>query len=254
MRRGRSVYGGRVNFLYHWKTEVGNTFGPWMYNDDRVFFTPEKSLFAIADGDGPTYGGYYEPITIDLVWETISGIFNPEHALDSLTHGFQLAHEKSLAFIEPYPDPLSHTATAITVIHPVWPDLLIGHVGTCRAYLFRAGSLLQITEDHTVAAQIQRGEVSLPPGNPDISFYQGIATQLLGVATINPKFYALRLAADDRIFLCSDGVHRKVTDAEITAVLTEHTPEPERGLDLLVTLARERGSRSITTALIYPAR
>lgn len=239
-----------MNIRYFWKTEVGQTVGPWIYNDDRVFHTPEKSLFALADGDGPTYGGYYEPVTINLAWETISESFDPARALDSLTEGFELAHRKSVDYGEAHPKPLTHTGTAITVVHLSWPDLLIGHVGTCRAYLFRAGSLLQITEDHTLAEQVQRGKAPPPPSPLDVSFYQGIVTQLLGVATINPKFYALRLAADDRIFLCSDGVHRKVPDAEIAAILNGHVEEPARGIERLVTLAHERGSRSITAALI----
>jgi protein phosphatase len=58
-----------------------------------------------------------------------------------------------------------------------------------------------------------------------------------------------QLASDDRLLLCTDGLHGTLDDATICALLLEHEDTREAA-ETLVKVALERGSRDNVTALV----
>ena len=55
---------------------------------------------------------------------------------------------------------LQGMGTTLTLAYAVGTQLFVLHVGDSRAYLFRAGTLRQLTQDHTVVADmVRRGEL-----------------------------------------------------------------------------------------------
>src|SRR6185436_6462579 len=49
---------------------------------------------------------------------------------------------------------LSGMGTTLTTAATLGNNLVIGHIGDSRAYLFREGMLTQLTRDHTVAQEL----------------------------------------------------------------------------------------------------
>jgi protein phosphatase len=96
---------------------------------------------------------------------------------------------------------------------------LIGHVGDSRAYAYSKGELVQLTEDHTVAAEmVHLGELT-PEGA--LNHPQShMLTRCLGLTRfVNVDEITLDLEVGDRLLLCSDGLTSMVKDERIADIL-----------------------------------
>ncbi|HXW36263.1 MAG TPA: MerR family transcriptional regulator [Acidimicrobiales bacterium] len=103
--------------------------------------------------------------------------------------------------------------------------LAVANVGDSRAYLWHSGELRQLTQDHTITADlVLRGE--LPEQEVRQHPHYGILTRALGVAPdVEIDSMCYEVVSADRIVLCSDGLFNEVTTAEIeAAVATEEAP------------------------------
>ncbi|ELN6908178.1 protein phosphatase 2C domain-containing protein [Vibrio alginolyticus] len=116
-------------------------------NEDFLLFPTHDenstTVFAIADGVGSSYGASNASRrVIEAVRErATSGEFNVEsaifHAKDSLE---EYAH---------YREEHKDAATTLTIVHVRENDVIIGHIGDCRAYYKSGRKLVQLTKDHT---------------------------------------------------------------------------------------------------------
>jgi hypothetical protein len=68
---------------------------------------------------------------------------------------------------------------------------------------------------------------------------------------VQPDIFVETLRPADRLVLCSDGLTRHVTDAEIANATAG---DPGRAADALVALARARGGEDNITVIVYTAR
>ena len=133
-----------------------------------------------------------------------------------------------------------------------WIDgsrLSIAHVGDSRAYLLRAGTLQQLTSDHSlVAEQVRKG--ILTPAEAEQSDMQSVLTRALGSqAQVEIDGEELGLFKGDLILLCSDGLTRMVTEPEIAGTLQAET-DPEIAAAKLVALANESGGADNVTVVV----
>jgi len=113
-------------------------------------------------------------------------------------------------------------------------------VGDSRAYLLRAGSMDQLTADHSLVAEKVRVGI-LTPQEADASEMQSVLTRAVGtsgVVAVDTDEQALLVG--DFVLLCSDGLTRMVTDPEIASTLLTSTSAQESA-DRLVDLANDNG-------------
>jgi hypothetical protein len=68
---------------------------------------------------------------------------------------------------------------------------------------------------------------------------------------VQPDIFVETLQPADRLVLCSDGLTRHVTDAEIAAGMADR---PDRAADALVALAKARGGEDNITVIVFAAR
>ncbi len=89
----------------------------------------------------------------------------------------------------------------------VWSGtrVAIGHVGDARAYLVRGGTVQILTTDH---AQTQCDD----DGVPRLGRSQ---------ASPQPEIRVVRVGDGDRLVLCTDGLWRNVTEADLAAVTNQ---------------------------------
>lgn len=133
-----------------------------------------------------------------------------------------------------------------------WIDgskLSVAHVGDSRAYLLRAGSLQQLTSDHSlVAEQVRRG--ILTPAEAEQSEMQSVLLRALGaVPEIEVDTEEYVIFARDILMLCCDGLTRMVTEPEIAGTLQAET-DPTRAAEKLIALANERGGVDNITVIV----
>ena len=128
-------------------------------------------------------------------------------------------------------------------------EMSLVNVGDSRAYLFRANTLEQLTEDHTlVAEQVRRGLITLEQAAR--SRIQNVLVRALGVREeVEPDLYVEELLADDVVLLCTDGLTRMIPDEAITAILRE-IRDPQAAADRMVELALEHGGEDNVTVIV----
>jgi protein phosphatase len=100
----------------------------------------------------------------------------------------------------------------------------IGHIGDSRAYLFREGSLQQLTRDHSLMADmIASGEIT--PQQAAAHPFRSVITRAIGMESrIAVDRVTHELLPGDRVLLCSDGLTTMLTDVQIAARLAGRDP------------------------------
>jgi hypothetical protein len=127
-------------------------------------------------------------------------------------------------------------------------NVVIGHVGDSRLYLFWNGVLKKITSDHSpVGEQEDQGllteeQAMHHPRRNEVFRDVGSAPRL----NDDTQFIETRTLAfpsDAALMLCSDGLTDCVTAAEITAILEQFDGDAERSAQLLVEAANAAGGK-----------
>jgi protein phosphatase len=135
-----------------------------------------------------------------------------------------------------------HKGMGATVV-AVWVEaqrMSVAHVGDSRAYLLRAGTMDQVTADHSLVAEKVRVGI-LTPQEADASEMQSVLTRAVGTsAAVEVDTDEQMLVVGDCVLLCSDGLTRMATDPEIASTLLTSSSAQEAA-DRLVDLANEGG-------------
>jgi PPM family protein phosphatase len=134
---------------------------------------------------------------------------------------------------------LSGMGTTVTMAFQLGEQLCVVHVGDSRAYLYRDRELHQLTEDHTVVADmVRRG--ALHPDDVAGHRLRHVITNVVGGPEpgVRVEARALEAQAGDRLLLCSDGLTEMVADDVIAATL-DAEPAPEAAAKRLLALANE---------------
>lgn len=128
---------------------------------------------------------------------------------------------------------------------------IIGHIGDSRAYLFRQGKVVQLTDDHSLVnelvknKQISEEEASVHPR-------RNVLTRALGTdEQVTVDMDPLTLELGDILLLCSDGLSNYVTTEQMTYKLGSDTHSLKEKADELLQLALNAGGDdNITVALL----
>jgi protein phosphatase len=123
--------------------------------------------------------------------------------------------------------------------------------GDSRLYLFRRGSLQQLTRDHTQLEELRlRGD--LPP--PDSADYpsRNIITRAVGAMDeLDLDEKIMTVDDGDTFLLCSDGLSNEVTESEIRDALL--TGNCRQAVETLIEMALKRGGRDNISAVVVRA-
>nr|WP_179519309.1 protein phosphatase 2C domain-containing protein [Nocardioides perillae] len=133
------------------------------------------------------------------------------------------AHDRIAELVDDDPE-LNGTSTTATVALFDGHRLGVGHVGDSRAYLLRAGTLTQITQDHTfVQSLIDEGRIT--PAEARTHPHRNLILRALdAVHDVEPDLFLVDLEPGDRVLVCSDGV-LSLDDDRIAALLAQGTPD-----------------------------
>ncbi|MCY7275751.1 MAG: protein phosphatase 2C domain-containing protein [Phormidesmis sp. CAN_BIN44] len=126
---------------------------------------------------------------------------------------------------------------------------LIGHLGDSRAYLWRQGTLQQLTKDHAlVQLLLDCGEVTSEeavshPSRSQLTRYVGMGEPVL------PEIQFVQLQPGDHLLLCSDGLTNMLKDDELLTILNQEGTLQE-ACQALIDSANVAGGRDNITALL----
>lgn len=145
----------------------------------------------------------------------------------------------------------SYAGMGTTLVLAVAIDsrLLIAHVGDSRAYLFRAGRLTLLTDDHSLVHELLRaGEIAAEEARSHPR--RNVLTRALGTEqTIEADIRHIDWEPGDLLLLCSDGLNNMLPDDEIRRVLAADE-STERKAERLIEQALSAGGDDNVTAVI----
>ena len=124
--------------------------------------------------------------------------------------------------------------TTLTALVIRGQSYTLAHVGDTRAYLLRAGELLQMTQDHTVQHPDFQHQLVRAVGYEDriaIDYSQG------------------DVQVGDVFILLTDGVHGSLRVSDVQRI-TENAPSAQQAAQGMVDAARKAGSPDNVTALV----
>lgn len=220
---------------------------------------PMAYVYAVADGVGGVAGGDLASglavrTTIEYLSETVGSYHavpagQEQDFLAPLRDAVQRAHDRLLRSFPT--EKRQGPATTLTLALVVWPRAFIVHVGDSRAYHFRAGALNRLTRDQTMGAYLVARQ-AMSEQQAERSGLNDVLASALGAADMTPAVGALDLEPGDVLLLCTDGLTRHLSDAEITAELGRGA-DPAATCRRLLEGALAGGGRDNVTIVVVQA-
>ena len=222
-------------------------------NQDRMSWSPVPlgQLYIVADGmGGHNAGALAAEIAVQELQRHISQAAAGEPVEQVIDSAFKKANETVYAKAhsgDPATEGMGTTAVLLLISGQV---ANLAHVGDSRAYLYRNGTLAQLTTDHTVVQRMVQAGMLKPEeaaDHPDAS----VLERAIGTTPdIEVDIRNELLREGDAILLCSDGLSGYVADAQIESVLRSQGTVRETA-ENLVKLALEKGGKdNVTVQLV----
>ena len=216
-------------------------------NEDSFIHEPAAMIFGIADGVGGLPGGAEASLeSVEVIVSELKAL--PPGTAPDLT---RIVHRANQAVIDLGREisPVMGIGSTLTFACVNDHAFHFAHVGDSRAYLLRGGTIVNVTEDHSVENEARirraRGEV--------VHYHESnraALTRCIGQPTPPDVDLITRpLVAGDRYLFCTDGVTRMVTDRELGDLLNR-PDEPAKIAHEIVHLAVRRGGPDNATAVV----
>ena len=216
---------------------------PWRSTAER------GPLLVVCDGMGGVEGGEVaSELAAQVLWREMKqtpATKDPEVFARLLRRATRVANHEVHAMARREPG-LKGMGTTVSAAGIVGTRLVIATVGDSRAYVLRAGVLVQVTRDQSLSsALLAAGHSADQAANAGSAILQA-----LGVgADVEPSLSIIELRRGDRVLLCSDGLHGLVGDPALAVLMSEpHTVA--QSCTLLVTAARAAGGSDNITAIV----
>ncbi len=232
------------------------------HNEDSAYKEAEKGFFIVADGmGGHAAGEIASAMAVDSVRVTLEGSRAEIEAFKKaptdagrrgivqlLQSAVLSAHQAVFQRGQAESDKAG-MGTTLDVVLVAGPEAFVAHVGDSRTYLIRDGKPSQITTDHTVA-EVLVIEGKLTIEEAQVSPLRTILVNAIGVsADVGVEMAHVTLKRNDRLLLCSDGLHdyfpsedeiaERLSASDVGAAITE-----------MVELAKTRGGHDNITGVV----
>ena len=166
-------------------------------------------VYGVADGMGGHQGGETASrVAVQVLKNALRGKLPDRRALEV---GVEAANRRVYDMAR-HDSSLSGMGTTVTLLWEDGKRVLVGHVGDSRAYRLRGGELEQITQDHSIVAELLRNNVittEMARNHP----YRNVITRAVGTEPeVEGDIFTCRLRRDECILLCSDGLSNEMAD------------------------------------------
>jgi PPM family protein phosphatase len=210
-------------------------------NEDA--YVVEPPLFAVADGMGGAQAGEIAAkIAASVLRESSGGAAVAELIKEANRRVYEAAAEDQTR------SGMGTTITAALVEDGV---VQIGHVGDSRAYRIRDGELEQLTEDHSLVAELVRSG-KLSPEEADTHPQRSVITRTVGTdPDVDVDTFSVDARPGDVFFICSDGLTTMVDDRSILAIVQKNRASLDKTVHALVDAANKGGGEDNITIVLF---
>ncbi|MFL6230614.1 MAG: protein phosphatase 2C domain-containing protein [Pyrinomonadaceae bacterium] len=220
------------------------------HNEDSFLLDAERRIFAVADGVGGANAG---EVASQTAVEVLDEAFRHQKPGEDIEDLMEIAIQRANASIHQMSreqKDLASMATTVVALHLDGRRATVGHVGDSRLYrLSPDGQLHRETNDHSVVEEeVRAGRMTAEQAAHHPS--RNVISRALGAeAGVEVDLKTFDVEDGTVFLLCSDGITRHLSDAEISALL--------RGGDSLAAACEEmkrrcfeRGAEDNLTAVV----
>jgi protein phosphatase len=216
------------------------------HNEDSYVCRPP--LFAIADGMGGARAG-------EVASALAAGALSESHAngggtrlvVELIQEANRRVHARASTDAE-----TSGMGTTITVaLVESDGSVTFGHVGDSRAYLLRRGALEQITDDHSLVAElVRRGELSAQ--DAEAHPQRSVITRALGTdPDVDVDAFSMQAEDGDVYLICSDGLSDMIGGEQIEQIMRQQRGDLDAAARELIQAANRAGGDDNITAILF---
>jgi serine/threonine protein phosphatase PrpC len=222
-------------------------------NEDRVLFEESHCLFGVADGVGGLPGG--GEAAQKAVEVVTAGVLAAPPGAELDLRAIVTAANDAVVALGMKISPGLGIGSTLTVGCIRGSRLKLAHVGDSRAFSWRNGDFICLTEDHSVENEARRRRA-----RGEVVYYsetqRGALTRCIG-QTLPPEvdLADLPVLPGDRFIFCTDGVTRLISEKELRQAVgaAALAGDIARGL---VDLAVQRGgpdNATVVAVIIDPS-
>jgi len=214
-------------------------------NEDS--YVCEPPLFAVADGMGGHQAGEVASrLAAAALREDVEPAGGTERIEELIREANRRIWQHSKEDVT-----ASGMGTTVTAARVDGDSVTIGHVGDSRAYRIREGQIEQLTEDHSLAAELERsGKLSAEEAR--MHPQRSVITRALGTdPDVEIDAFSVEGRPGDVYLICSDGLSSMVDDATILAVVEGRRSNLETAARELVRAANRSGGEDNITVVCF---
>jgi len=233
-------------------------------NEDTVCARQDLGLYLVADGMGGHAAG---EVASRMAAQVIETFINDTREADvnttwpfpydtaltldgnRLTAAFRLANRRLSAAMAA-DENLRGMATTAAAFLANKGKPIVAHVGDSRLYLWRAGQLTQVTQDHSWVTEQVRAGVLTEADARHHPWRHVVTRALSGGDDPEVEVSEMDLTAGDRLMLCSDGLSGVVAPDRIAAIVGQDRPLEQICQDLIDAANQAGGPDNITVAML----
>ncbi|MRS12579.1 MAG: Stp1/IreP family PP2C-type Ser/Thr phosphatase [Actinobacteria bacterium] len=229
----------------HDETFAGDSHVGLVRTDNEDAFLVAPPLFAVADGlGGHQAGEIASSAAIDTLLEEAPRVADCK----ALGRAVRRANAAVIEAAE-VGRGRAGMGTTLTAAMIDGSRIAVAHVGDSRAYLLHLGELEQLSQDHSMVADLVRqGQITVEESRSHPN--RSVITRALGSdPNMLVDTFEVEAAQGDRLLLCTDGLTSMVSDAEIARVLGS-AASAQTAVDTLVDMALAAGGHDNVTAVV----
>ncbi len=215
-------------------------------NEDAFLDRPDLGLWVVADGMGGHSAG---DVASNLIVSSL-GKLSPPESLSQFTDAVEDSLlEVNKALIKNARETQQTSGSTVVALLCHGYHCVYTWAGDSRCYLLRDDVLSQLTTDHSqVEIYVQLGLISREEALSHPS--SNMVTRAIGAESdLFLDLDMLEMRPGDRYLLCSDGLHKHVSDRELTNFLAKGSPAAVAHALIDITLARG-ATDNVTVAII----
>ncbi len=216
------------------------------HNEDA--YVVEPPLFAVADGMGGAKAG---EVASGLAAAALKeGPRDGSTAEERVSSLIQEANRRVFRRATEDRD-ASGMGTTMTVALVDGDRVVFGHVGDSRAYLIRSETIEQLTDDHSLVAELVRSG-RLSPEEAESHPQRSVITRAVGTEPdVDVDTFAVEPAEGDLFLICSDGLTDMVDDRTIIQAIEKHRGNLDNAAKALVGAANRGGGEDNITVVFF---
>ena len=204
-------------------------------NEDYILYSekdvPDSRFIILCDGmGGHGHGEVASQTVAEATFDYLKGLAKIEYEAEDLQNAINVALT-TLTAVDTFDDEKAMgTTIVVAVVNRM--NVLVGHIGDSRCYLFDENGVKKFrTKDHSKVAEAIEAEI-LTEEEAFTNSHKNILTRSIisGKQDVTIDVDILTIENNDRMLLCSDGLNDAMRDSEIASCLINRSIDDALGI------------------------